>query len=160
MIGPITHMSQIDEVEAEKSPTLNPEVIDDFPIMNDEFEPQKESQTVSLVGGEEEVSTVVEEVQPAQQKHWNIIWVTISTFFLTVATVLGTGILALPVKLEKSGFFPFLSSFTIGLFAQSLVLVYMVELLQKTQAIMVCVKKIFDKSKGIRNFNFQKWSIY
>jgi hypothetical protein len=137
-------MSQIDEVQQENSPTVNPEVVDDFPIMNDEFEPQKESQTVSLVNGEqEEISTVIEEVQPVQPKHWNIIWVTISTFFLTVATVLGTGILALPVKLEKSGFFPFLSSFTVGLFAQCLVLIYMVELLQKTQAIMVCVKKVF-----------------
>jgi hypothetical protein len=49
--------------------------------------------------------------------------------------ILGTGILALPVKLDKAGFMPFLITFSVGLIAQSLVMIYMVELLQKTQAI-------------------------
>lgn len=55
----------------------------------------------------------------------------------THLAILGTGILALPVKLEKSGFMPFLTTFTVGLVAQALTLIFMIELLQKTQAIQV-----------------------
>lgn len=39
-------------------------------------------------------------------------------FFVSIATILGTGILALPVKLDECGFAPFTLTFTISLFAQ------------------------------------------
>jgi len=60
-------------------------------------------------------------------------WVYVNTFFITVASVLGTGILGLPVKLSRCGFYPFLVSYTVGFFMQSFVLIYVVELLQKTK---------------------------
>ena len=49
-----------------------------------------------------------------------------------IASVLGTGILALPVRLAPSGFTPFVASYTLGLVMQLLVLVYMCELLQRS----------------------------
>lgn len=42
----------------------------------------------------------------------------ITTFFVSVAANLGTGILGLPVSIHSSGFWPFLFTFTITLFAQ------------------------------------------
>jgi hypothetical protein len=39
-------------------------------------------------------------------------------FFVSIATILGTGILALPVKLDECGFGPFTLTFTGSLFAQ------------------------------------------
>ena len=46
------------------------------------------------------------------------------------------GILALPVKLVDSGFGPFVVSYLVCFFAQSMVLVYLVFLLQKARALM------------------------
>eukprot|EP01094_Clydonella_sp_ATCC50884_P027763 TRINITY_DN8109_c0_g1_i1.p1 TRINITY_DN8109_c0_g1~~TRINITY_DN8109_c0_g1_i1.p1 ORF type:complete len:484 (-),score=99.41 TRINITY_DN8109_c0_g1_i1:177-1628(-) len=54
-------------------------------------------------------------------------------FFVVIASVLGTGILALPVRLAPSGFTPFLVTYTIGLFMQTFILVYMVDMLQRTE---------------------------
>jgi GTPase involved in cell partitioning and DNA repair len=59
------------------------------------------------------------------------------SFFVVVATVLGTGILALPVKVGETGFGPFVLNFFICFIAQALVLIYMVELLQKTSALQM-----------------------
>lgn len=56
----------------------------------------------------------------------------LGSFFATVATILGTGILALPVKLSRCGFAPFLLEFTLALLAQAAVIVLFVELLQHT----------------------------
>lgn len=39
----------------------------------------------------------------------------VQSFFVTIASVLGTGILGLPVKTANSGFFPFLVIFLIVL---------------------------------------------
>lgn len=52
------------------------------------------------------------------------------TVAVSVATVLGTGILGLPVALHASGFRPFLFTFTINLVAQIGVVIAMTELLQ------------------------------
>lgn len=76
-------------------------------------------------------------IEPEPKKYWNIVFVAISCFFITVASILGTGILALPVKLEKPGFFPFLTTFSICLIAQSFSIIFIIELLQKTQVIQV-----------------------
>lgn len=67
-------------------------------------------------------------------KH-KLIMLSLSCFFVVVATVLGTGILALPVKVSTSGFWPFFTSFFFCLVAQIFIIMYMVELLQRTQAI-------------------------
>ncbi|KAL0479858.1 hypothetical protein AKO1_007364 [Acrasis kona] len=58
-----------------------------------------------------------------------------SCFFVVIATVLGTGILALPVKVGETGFGPFVTNFFICFVAQAFILIYMVELLQKTFAL-------------------------
>lgn len=52
-------------------------------------------------------------------------------FFVAVATILGTGILALPVKLYSTGFSPFMLTFTLTLIAQLGTVFLMVELLQR-----------------------------
>lgn len=74
---------------------------------------------------------------PEPKKYWNIVFVIISCFSITVASILGTGILALPVKLEKPGFFPFLSTFVFCLIAQGFTIIFIIELLQKTQVVQV-----------------------
>lgn len=63
------------------------------------------------------------------------LWVFITCFFVTVASVLGTGILALPVKVGQSGFAPFLLTFSVCLVMQSFIVLFMIELLQRTQKI-------------------------
>lgn len=81
-------------------------------------------------------------------------WFFVSCFFVTVATILGTGqwdscvchaifcrrcshlpgILGLPVELSSSGFWPFVTLFTPCLLAQGAVVVFMIELLQYGQS--------------------------
>jgi len=56
-----------------------------------------------------------------------------STFCIIVASVLGTGILGMPVSLALTGFQPFLFTYTIGFSLQALVLCYVVELLEHSQ---------------------------
>lgn len=55
----------------------------------------------------------------------------VQTTAVSVATILGTGILGLPVSLHASGFYPFLLTFTFNLFAQVGVVVATVEILQR-----------------------------
>lgn len=69
---------------------------------------------------------------PERQSNWYYI----GCFFVTIASVLGTGILGLPVKTANSGFFPFLVIFLIVLIFEVGVIIYFVELLQQSRAIM------------------------
>lgn len=62
----------------------------------------------------------------------NIIYV--QCYFVTIATILGTGILGLPVKLARSGLYPFLISFIFGFFMQVLLIYFFTELLQRCHA--------------------------
>eukprot|EP00049_Salpingoeca_infusionum_P024728 m.16780 g.16780 ORF g.16780 m.16780 type:complete len:657 (+) comp7236_c0_seq1:141-2111(+) len=54
-------------------------------------------------------------------------------FLISVATVLGTGILALPVKLADCGYAPFATVFTLTLMAQVSVVIFTVEVLQRAR---------------------------
>ncbi|KAA0161776.1 hypothetical protein FNF31_03562 [Cafeteria roenbergensis] len=54
-------------------------------------------------------------------------------FFVTIATILGTGILGLPVKLAKAGLIPFAVVFGVGLIMQISVVWLMTDLLQRTK---------------------------
>lgn len=56
-----------------------------------------------------------------------------TAYFVSIATILGTGILALPVKLYGTGFWPFATGFSISLGAQLLVALFMIELLQQAR---------------------------
>ncbi len=58
----------------------------------------------------------------------------VATTAISVATVLGTGILALPVTLYKTGLSPFFISFTVTMIAQLGVVYAMTELLQRAYA--------------------------
>lgn len=60
------------------------------------------------------------------------VWRFSSVYFISIATILGTGILGLPVTLYNCGFLPFLVVFTVVLFAQLGVVFAFVELLQRT----------------------------
>eukprot|EP01027_Heterolobosea_sp_BB2_P018522 GEZU01026078.1.p1 GENE.GEZU01026078.1~~GEZU01026078.1.p1 ORF type:complete len:563 (+),score=72.96 GEZU01026078.1:174-1862(+) len=62
-------------------------------------------------------------------------------FLFVFTTVLGTGFLGLPVKVYNSGFSPFVTTFLVGLIMQCFLIVYMIELLQLTQAIQNQKKK-------------------
>eukprot|EP00166_Cyanidium_caldarium_P003604 ctg_35.g103 len=57
----------------------------------------------------------------------------LSTYFLTIATVLGTGVLGLPVSLYRCGVRPFLVWFTVTVVAQCGTVYGTVELLQRAQ---------------------------
>ncbi len=55
----------------------------------------------------------------------------LNSAFITVAVILGTGILGLPIKMSKSGFSPFLLTFVLCLAMQLSVGIVFVELLQR-----------------------------
>lgn len=57
-------------------------------------------------------------------------------FFLAIASVLGTGILAMPVELYETGFLPFLATFSLALVAQIGAVMMMVELLQRVRVML------------------------
>ncbi|XP_076435558.1 uncharacterized protein LOC143275376 [Babylonia areolata] len=63
--------------------------------------------------------------------------VCLQAYFVTIATILGTGILGLPVTLTHSGLYPFLLSFLLDAVMQSLLIHFFVELLQKACAVQL-----------------------
>ncbi|XP_035863574.1 uncharacterized protein si:ch211-51h4.2 isoform X3 [Sander lucioperca] len=72
-----------------------------------------------------------------QDRHWKLRFIYLQCYFLTVATILGTGILGLPVTIAHAGLVPFLVSFLIGFFVQALLIYLFVELLQKCQVVQL-----------------------
>ncbi|XP_041482736.1 uncharacterized protein LOC121429655 [Lytechinus variegatus] len=58
----------------------------------------------------------------------------IQCYFVTIACILGTGILGLPVTLSHSGFLPFLISFLIGFVVQALLIYFFIDVLQRAHA--------------------------
>jgi len=57
-------------------------------------------------------------------------------YFIVIASVLGTGILALPVKLAHSGFTPFVASYTLCYVMQLLSIFFLIEVLQRIYSII------------------------
>ncbi|XP_032381445.1 uncharacterized protein LOC116695344 isoform X1 [Etheostoma spectabile] len=72
-----------------------------------------------------------------QDRHWKLRFIYLQCYFLTIATILGTGILGLPVTIAHAGLVPFLVSFIIGFFVQALLIYLFVELLQKCQVVQL-----------------------
>ena len=64
----------------------------------------------------------------------------LQAFSITVATILGTGILALPIELYSSGLLPFIFIFIICLCMQISVVYLMVELLQHSHVALIAEK--------------------
>ncbi|KAF3691340.1 hypothetical protein EXN66_Car007015 [Channa argus] len=54
-----------------------------------------------------------------QDRQWKLRFIYLQCYFLTVATILGTGILGLPVTIAHAGLVPFLISFLTGFFVQT-----------------------------------------
>jgi len=80
----------------------------------------------------------------------------VNAFFLVVASVLGTGILGLPVKLAQSGFYPFLASYFLCFIMQVMIMFYMVELLQRGRMINeadVIHAQVFSGSVPLSEFS-------
>ncbi|GAA6230917.1 uncharacterized protein LOC108878822 isoform X2 [Lates japonicus] len=72
-----------------------------------------------------------------QDRHWKLRFIYLQCYFLTIATILGTGILGLPVTIAHAGLVPFLVSFLVGFFVQALLIYLFVELLQKCQVVLL-----------------------
>ncbi|KAL3046905.1 hypothetical protein OYC64_021179 [Pagothenia borchgrevinki] len=72
-----------------------------------------------------------------QDRQWSLRFVYLQCYFLTIATILGTGILGLPVTISHAGLVPFLFSFLVGFFVQALLIYLFVELLQKCQVVQL-----------------------
>ncbi|EFC35909.1 predicted protein [Naegleria gruberi] len=80
------------------------------------------------------------------------IWmIGLNTFFISVATILGTGILGLPVKLYRTGFWPFFTTFIICFIMQAMIIIYLTDILQKTEFIMKL--QYFNNLKNTNNNN-------
>ncbi|XP_029939474.1 uncharacterized protein LOC115381967 [Salarias fasciatus] len=72
-----------------------------------------------------------------QDRQWRLRSIYLQCYFLTIATILGTGILGLPVTISHAGLVPFLVSFLVGFFVQALLIYLFVELLQKCQVVQI-----------------------
>ncbi|KAF0042494.1 hypothetical protein F2P81_006026 [Scophthalmus maximus] len=72
-----------------------------------------------------------------RDRQWRARLVYLQCYFLTIATILGTGILGLPVTIAHAGLLPFLVSFLVGFFVQALLIYLFVELLQKCQVVQL-----------------------
>ncbi|XP_060068774.1 uncharacterized protein LOC132548892 [Ylistrum balloti] len=70
------------------------------------------------------------------------ILVYLQCYFVTIATILGTGILGLPVTLNEAGLYPFLVSFLIGAGMQMLLIYFFTELLQLAHATQQQIGKV------------------
>ncbi|KAF4107597.1 hypothetical protein G5714_011961 [Onychostoma macrolepis] len=66
-----------------------------------------------------------------QDRPWKLSFVYLQCYFLTIATILGTGILGLPVTIARAGLVPFLISFLVGFLVQALLIYLFVDLLQR-----------------------------
>ncbi|XP_052824815.1 uncharacterized protein LOC106871076 isoform X2 [Octopus bimaculoides] len=65
-------------------------------------------------------------------------------YFVTIACILGTGILGLPVTLYKSGFYPFLISFLVTFVFQVVLICITVEILQRS-----CINQFLDYKESL-----------
>ncbi|XP_059394271.1 uncharacterized protein si:ch211-51h4.2 isoform X2 [Carassius carassius] len=66
-----------------------------------------------------------------QDRPWKLSFIYLQCYFLTIATILGTGILGLPVTIARAGLVPFLISFLVGFLVQALLIYLFVDLLQR-----------------------------
>ncbi|XP_074657904.1 uncharacterized protein LOC141910911 [Tubulanus polymorphus] len=74
-------------------------------------------------------------------KQGNVKLIYLQCYFITIATILGTGILGLPVTLSHAGIYPFLVTFLLGFFMQAILIVFFTDLLQRSYAIQLVVKR-------------------
>ncbi|KAJ8277216.1 hypothetical protein GJAV_G00072720 [Gymnothorax javanicus] len=73
----------------------------------------------------------------SQDRPWKLRLIYLQCYFISIATILGTGILGLPVTVARAGLLPFLVSFVIGFFVQALLIYLFVDLLQRCRVSQV-----------------------
>ncbi|CAD5118273.1 DgyrCDS6990 [Dimorphilus gyrociliatus] len=83
--------------------------------------------------------TTVDQGPQIKRTSFNFIY--IQCYFVTIATILGTGILGLPVTLTQSGIYPFLILFILGCVVQAILIVIFTEILQKAQIALISTHK-------------------
>lgn len=72
-----------------------------------------------------------------QDRQWKLRFIYLQCYFLTIATILGTGILGLPVTIARAGLLPFLVSFLVGFCVQAVLIYLFVDLLQRCQVVQL-----------------------
>ncbi|XP_051957086.1 uncharacterized protein si:ch211-51h4.2 [Xyrauchen texanus] len=78
-----------------------------------------------------ETSVSFKTARKNQDRPWKLRLIYLQCYFLTIAAILGTGILGLPVTIARAGLVPFLISFLTGFLVQALLIYLFVDLLQK-----------------------------
>ncbi|XP_053404863.1 uncharacterized protein LOC128558721 [Mercenaria mercenaria] len=76
-------------------------------------------------------------MKDSHKVHKSMKLVYLQCYFVTIATILGTGILGLPVTLTHAGLYPFLISFILGALVQGLLIYFFTDLLQRAHAIQL-----------------------
>ncbi|XP_033122681.1 uncharacterized protein LOC117121554 [Anneissia japonica] len=84
---------------------------------------------------------------------WKSIWIYVQCYFITIASILGTGILGLPDTAWRSGFTPFLTSFLIDYVMQALSILFFVDLLQKAQVYLLSIQENNPESVPLNEIN-------
>ena len=64
------------------------------------------------------------------------------SMLITTATILGVGVLTLPVKLNNCGLAPFLATYVVALVSQVMIICFVTELLQRTEQRMLAALEI------------------
>ncbi|KAF6021832.1 hypothetical protein EB796_019859 [Bugula neritina] len=84
---------------------------------------------------------------PSATTFYSNITVYLQCYFLTIAYMLGTGILGLPVTLARAGLTPFLLMLTICLIAQIISIILVTDTLQKLVYVQLHGEPVEDNSK-------------
>ncbi|XP_022093872.1 uncharacterized protein LOC110981030 isoform X2 [Acanthaster planci] len=91
-----------------------------------------------------QVPEVIREIETKLGQAKSAVWkslerkaIYIQCYFVTIACILGTGILGLPVTLSHSGLSPFLVSFIVGFFMQALLIYFFTDILQRAHACQI-----------------------
>ncbi|GCB71188.1 hypothetical protein scyTo_0001485 [Scyliorhinus torazame] len=72
-----------------------------------------------------------------EDRPWKLRLIYLQCYFISIACILGTGILGLPGTVAHAGLQPFLVSFIIGFFMQVLLIYLFVELLQRCRLVQI-----------------------
>ncbi|XP_046892966.1 uncharacterized protein LOC124478657 [Hypomesus transpacificus] len=111
-------------------------------------EAEEISQTSPYPMSDSNVSTLsIKITRKNQDRPWKLRFIYLQCYFLSIATILGTGILGLPVTIAHAGLLPFLVSFLIGFLVQALLIYLFVDLLQRCQAVQMENFKVCESGR-------------
>ncbi|XP_062306742.1 uncharacterized protein si:ch211-51h4.2 [Osmerus eperlanus] len=111
-------------------------------------EAEEISQTSPYPMSDNNVSTLsIKITRKNQDRPWKLRFIYLQCYFLSIATILGTGILGLPVTIAHAGLLPFLVSFLIGFLVQALLIYLFVDLLQRCQLVQMENFKVCESGR-------------